>query len=115
MLTGVSIGTSMEKPSNPLEIGREKKAARQADLILLDGKFWTGEPLAEGAEGSASAQSVAIAGGRILFVGSNDAALALKGPATKVVRLGGRRVVPGFIDSHVHFIAGGFQFLAVDL
>lgn len=115
ILTGVTFGASMEKPSKPFETDRSKQIVEPADLMLLDGNFWTGEPLAERAEGSASAQAVAITGGRFLFVGSNDGALALKGPSTRVIRLGGRRVVPGFIDSHVHFIAGGFQLLTVDL
>jgi predicted amidohydrolase YtcJ len=37
------------------------------------------------------------------------------GPATQVVELTGRMVVPGFIDSHTHFIPGGFQLSSVDL
>jgi hypothetical protein len=41
--------------------------------------------------------------------------LSYEGPNTEVVDLGGRLVVPGLADSHVHFIQGGFQLLGVDL
>jgi predicted amidohydrolase YtcJ len=87
--------------------------SREADLIFLDGSIWTGEREAGGR--TRTAQAVAIAGGRFIAVGSNQDILALKGKDTKVIRLEGRRVVPGLIDSHVHFIGGGFQLLSLDL
>ena len=52
------------------------------------------------------AQALAIAGGRILAVGSAADVLALEGPGTRVVRLGGRTVWPGLIDSHTHGLWG---------
>ncbi|MFB3920507.1 MAG: amidohydrolase [Terriglobia bacterium] len=89
-----------------------------ADLILLDGKIWTGERTSSRARRGSTvgfAQAVAIGGGRILEVGTNEQALRYAGGATQVIRLGGRLVTPGFIDSHVHFIGGGFQLLRLDL
>ena len=115
VLAGALTGLAMEKPSKLRAKRPPKEVAEHADLILIDGEFWTGEFAAGRAKGTQSAQAIAIAGGRFLFVGSNDGALAHKGKSTRVIRLGGRRVVPGFIDSHVHFIGGGFQLLAIDL
>jgi hypothetical protein len=91
---------------------------RGADLILLHGKIWTGEPVATTGESSAAtriAEAVAIANGRILAVGRDEEIRAYKGLNTQVVDLRGRFVLPGLADSHVHFIQGGFQLLVVDL
>lgn len=60
-------------------------------------------------------EAVAIANGRILAVGSDTEIEAYVGRNTKVVDLKGRLAVPGLIDSHAHFIGGGFQLLSVDL
>ncbi len=88
------------------------------DLILLDAKVWTGE-WAEGErtpdKAPAFAEAIAITAGRIIEVGSNEQVMAQAGRNTKVIRLGGRLVVPGFIDSHVHFMGGGFQLLQLEL
>jgi predicted amidohydrolase YtcJ len=89
-----------------------------ADLILLHGKVWTGEPVAGTSEASAATrivEAVAIANGRILAAGSDEEIRVYAGPNTAVVDLKGRLVVPGLTDSHVHFIQGGFQLLSVDL
>ena len=51
-----------------------------------------------------SAEALAVKDGKILFVGSLAEAEALKGPATRVVDLGGRAMLPGFIDGHSHYI-----------
>jgi predicted amidohydrolase YtcJ len=80
-----------------------------ADLILTGGRVWTGVP------GQPLAQALAVKGGFVQAVGSNREIRALKGRETEVVRLKQRMVVPGFIDSHTHFIAGGFQLSSVDL
>jgi hypothetical protein len=118
------MGLSMAMPANSgnTESGdvqlSEGELPHGADLILLQGKIWTGEPAATTGETSASTrivEAVAIANGRILAVGRDEEIRAYKGPNTEVVDLGGRLVVPGLADSHVHFIQGGFQLLAVDL
>jgi hypothetical protein len=98
---------------------RGSELPRGADTILLHGKIWTGEPVATKSTGGTPVprivQAVAIANGRFLAVGSDEEIRAYKGPNTAVVDLRGRLVVPGLADSHVHFIDGGFQLLAVDL
>jgi hypothetical protein len=118
------MGLSMAMPT---EAGNGQSGDRQlsgselahgADLILLHGKIWSGEPVATTHESSVAtriAEAVAIANGRILAVGRDEEIRAYKGPNTEVVDLRGRLVVPGLADSHVHFIQGGFQLLAVHL
>ena len=78
--------------------------AAQAELILRGGRVTPGGSRAE------AAQAVAIADGRFVFVGSDRESEAFRGPATRVVDLGGRRVVPGLNDSHIHVIRGGLHY-----
>src|SRR5436853_634336 len=66
-------------------------------------------------------QAIAIGGGgsgggaRIEAVGENAEILKLKGPQTEVIDLGGRFIMPGFNDAHVHLSEGGSQRLNVNL
>jgi predicted amidohydrolase YtcJ len=80
-----------------------------ADLILVNGRVWT----VDGAR--PAAQAVAVTGGSIRAVGSDAEIRKLAGPSTTVVDLNGRLLLPGFIDSHAHFMSGGFQLQSVDL
>ena len=118
------MGLSMAMPTNAgnPQAGddqlRGSELAHGADLILLHGKIWSGEPVAARGETSAATrivEAVAIANGRILAVGSDEEIRTCKGLNTEVIDLRGRLVVPGLADSHVHFIQGGFQLLTVDL
>jgi predicted amidohydrolase YtcJ len=74
-----------------------------ADLVLRGGAVYT----VDAARSWASA--VAIRGGRILYVGGDSLPPGVIGPATKVVDLAGRMVLPGFQDGHVHPILGGVE------
>lgn len=58
-------------------------------------------------DGRPRAEAVAVRNGRILAVGSDDEVLALRDRPTRVVDLGGQTVLPGFIDSHAHWIGDG--------
>ena len=49
------------------------------------------------------AEAVAVRGERIVAVGSERDALRMRGPATEVIELAGRLLLPGFIDAHTHF------------
>jgi predicted amidohydrolase YtcJ len=80
-----------------------------ADVIYWNAKVWTGDPA------SPEAHAIAIWRGRILKVGSNAEVKALAGPNTWLIDLTGRRVVPGFYDSHAHFLNGGQSLSRVDL
>jgi hypothetical protein len=81
----------------------------RADLVLFNGKVWTVD------RARPEAQAVAVWQGRILAVGSDDEIRPLIGDRTKVVDLRGKLVLPGFIDNHTHFLAGGFWLQEVKL
>ena len=84
-------------------------APTPADLVLTGGAVYT-------VDGARSwAEAVAVAGGRIVFVGTGAAAKAWIGPHTKVVDLAGKMVLPAFHDSHVHPISGGIEAVECDL
>jgi predicted amidohydrolase YtcJ len=59
--------------------------------------------------------AVAVRDGCIAYVGDDAAARALAGPATEIVELAGKLVLPGFVDAHVHPISGGLQAQQCDL
>src|SRR5262249_58281119 len=61
------------------------------------------------------AEAGAVAGGRIIAVGAAKDLRPLGGPATRVVDLQGQRVLPGFIDSHIHMLHGGTRINEVQL
>jgi len=89
-----------------------------ADLVLLHGHIWTGEPYAGPGQKTAStrwAEALAALNGRILSVGEDSEVQPYVGPNTRVIDLGGRFAMPGFIDDHVHFVDGSFQLLQVNL
>jgi predicted amidohydrolase YtcJ len=83
--------------------------AQAASLVLVNGKIWTENPRAPESE------AIAIEGPKILAVGSSAAIRKLAGPKCKVIDLQGRRVLPGFNDSHVHFLGGGNSLISVQL
>lgn len=68
----------------------------RADWIFVGDHIITVDEATEGAT------AVAVTGDRIVAVGDSDAVLALRGPNTRVVELGQRALLPGFIDSHGH-------------
>ncbi len=70
--------------------------AAPPDLIVHNGKIVTVD------EHFSVADALAIDGGRIAAVGSNSTVLALAGPDTKVIDLGGKTILPGLIDTHTH-------------
>ncbi|MGE0380014.1 MAG: amidohydrolase family protein [Hyphomicrobium sp.] len=55
-------------------------------------------------EKPAYVEALAVKDGKIIFTGSKEQALALKGDATKIVDLGGKALLPAFIDAHGHYI-----------
>lgn len=77
--------------------------AADADLILHNGKIVTVDAK------FSIAQALAVKAGRIVAVGPNAAVLKERGPSTRVVDLGGRSVLPGLVDSHVHALGAGLS------
>jgi predicted amidohydrolase YtcJ len=84
-------------------------AGQPADLILRNGKLLT----LDAARPEATA--LAIAGDRILAVGTDAEVDRFRGEATRVVDLAGRTAIPGFIDGHAHFVGIGDARIALDL
>ena len=68
-----------------------------ADTVLLNGTVITVDPR------DSIAEAVAIADGKIVFVGSTAEARSRVGDKTQVIDLAGRTATPGLIDTHVHF------------
>src|SRR5260370_13991429 len=56
------------------------------------------------------AQALAIEGDKIVAVGSDAGVRRLAGPDTSIIDLGGRTVIPGLNDTHIHAIRGGQNF-----
>ncbi len=79
------------------------------DLLLLNGKVWTAE------DKSTFAEAVAIHGNKIERVGRTSELQNLAGPATQVIDLQGKLVIPGFNDAHIHFLGGSMGMTEVDL
>jgi predicted amidohydrolase YtcJ len=75
--------------------------AQKADLIFKNGVLYTVD------DKNPKAEAVAIAGDRILAVGSNAEIEQYRGSKTRVIDLQGKTMVPGFIDSHYHFLGVG--------
>jgi len=80
-----------------------------ADKIFIRGKIWTGNA------GQPWVEALACQVGRILAAGTNEEIKKLAGGETEVIDLEGRLVLPGFIDSHVHFLNGGFSLMSIQL
>src|SRR5438045_3874519 len=73
----------------------------KADLVLLGGKVVTVDPQRP------AATAVAVRGDRIVAVGGDREVERLVGAGTKVIRLQGRLVIPGFIEGHGHYVGVG--------
>ena len=84
-----------------------RSAQTDADLLLLNGNVYTVN------DRQPRAQAVAVKGGRILFVGSNDE--ARKFHASRVIDLHGRTLVPGLTDSHCHIFGIGEREMTLTL
>jgi hypothetical protein len=78
--------------------------ADPADMMLLNGRIVTLD------DTSSITEALAITGDRITATGSDDQMRKLAGADTTIVDLGGRTVIPGLIDSHIHLIRAGFRY-----
>ncbi|PVH37493.1 hypothetical protein PAHAL_5G017200 [Panicum hallii] len=82
---------------------------RFADMILANATIYTAD------DARPFAGAMAVRAGRVLRVGAYESVKELKGRHTHELNLSGNVVLPGFIDSHVHFIDGGLQLARVPL
>ncbi len=76
--------------------------AARPDTIFINGKVvvYDGAP----------AQALAVRDGKIVAIGNSPGIRALAGPPTRIIDLGGRTVIPGLIDSHIHAIRAGLSY-----
>ena len=81
----------------------------EADLCIVGAPVYTADPARPWAD------AVAVRAGRVAAVGPEREVGALRGPATRVLRLHGGLVLPGFQDAHVHTAAGGLELAQCDL
>jgi predicted amidohydrolase YtcJ len=81
----------------------------QADLLIVGAPVYTADPARPWAD------AVAVRAGRVAAVGPERAVAGLRGPSTRVLRLDGGLVLPGFQDAHVHTAAGGLELARCDL
>ncbi len=72
-----------------------------AEMIVTNAKVLTMDA------GRPRAEAVAVAGGKIVAVGSAAEVAALAGAETRVIDAGGRTLLPGFFESHLHLVLGG--------
>jgi predicted amidohydrolase YtcJ len=80
-----------------------------ADLIITNASVWTVDP------SHPTAEAVAVLGDRITAVGSNQEVNLWRGLKTQVIDAGGKLLLPGFNDAHVHFVSGGRQLDSIQL
>jgi hypothetical protein len=122
-------GTSIAAALIALAVGcGGEPGVEPADLLLVNGRVYSlawsdpapdGRPAADApydAEGwHPDAQAVAVRGGRIVYVGSDEEARRYRGSDTRVVDVAGATVLPGLVDSHVHIAGLGAKLERVDL
>ncbi len=81
----------------------------QADLVVTNARVYTADV------NRPTAEAFAVREGRIAFVGGARGALALAGPKTQRLDLGGQTVLPGMVDAHAHLLGLGQALRTVDL
>ena len=88
----------------------ESPPSDAADMVLTNGKVYTLDA------DNLWAEAVAIRGKDIVYVGDAEGAAEYTGDGTEVVDLGGKMLLPGFVDTHAHpIVAGGALMRGVDL
>lgn len=99
-LAALSLTGIMDKPEEP---------TAAPTLAVVNARIWTGETRRPWAD------AIAVDGDRIIAVGSSAEVRKMTTASTRVIDAHGMMVVPGFIDSHVHFLDGGFGLSSVQL
>lgn len=93
----------------PFAANAQPAAAPERPLALVNARIWTGDARRPWAD------ALLTDGERLALVGSSAEVRKAVTPQTRVIDAGGRFVVPGFNDAHVHFIDGGFRLASVQL
>jgi len=99
LVASLSIGCSMQKPA---------LSSSPVTLAVVNARIWTGDASRPWAD------AIAVRGDRIAAVGSSAEVRKMSG-AARVIDARGQMLVPGFNDSHIHFVDGGFRLASVPL
>lgn len=86
----------------------ERSSSEAESIAIVNARLWTGDDRRRWAD------ALLTNGDRIAAVGSS-AEIMKRASSARVIDAGGKLVVPGFIDSHIHFLAGGFGLSSVQL
>lgn len=89
--------------------GAQGLIVEPADIVVIHGRVYTENPK------QPWAQAVAIHGAKIVAVGDDTAIEKMRGMGTKVINAGGKLVLPGFTDCHIHFLDGSLSLGRVNL
>ena len=109
------VGTADQHDDMTMILDQDHPARRRrgggvtAGLVVINANIHTVDP------DRPRAQALAVAGEVIVAVGSNEDVRNLAGAETQVIDAGGRLVVPGFNDAHVHLVMGAEELVGVDL
>src|SRR5690349_16406177 len=95
-ITLITLGASCQMREQQQSTNDTSASGGPITLAVVNARVWTGDSLRPWAE------AVAVRGDRIATVGSSAAVRKAAGSA-RVIDAGGKMIVPGFIDSHVHF------------
>jgi hypothetical protein len=104
LISLVLVAAAIGRPAGGGEPGRTA-----ADLVLVNGRVWTGAPARPEVE------ALAVLGERLVATGTTREIETWVGRATRRVDAGGRRVVPGFNDAHLHFVDASAKLAQVKL
>ena len=100
MARGLILGQSRRDGLRLWSVATE---AAEADVVLRNGKIYTADPA------RSIRQAIAFTGNTIVAVGDDKDMAPLIGSGTKVIDLGGKLVLPGLIDTHIHPIIGALN------
>src|SRR3954464_6794933 len=100
--SGAAVGITLT--TGGLAMSAEATNGNEADLVLVNGKIATQN------DRRSFASALAVKDGKFVAVGSDKDVQSHRGPRTIVVDAGGRTVIPGLNDSHLHLIRGGLNY-----
>ena len=116
MIKGMALVTLLAAAFAAAQSANTATQKAKADVIFIHGNIYTEVIDSAAAFGSGKrAESLAIAGDKILAVGNRDEVMKFKGTETKIIDLNGHFLMPGFNDAHMHMASAGLEKINVDL
>ena len=105
----------MHRFSKVLMLAGAVLASNGSHAQVIADTIYSGGPILTIDDGQPVAEAVAVADGRIIAVGTLEDIAAHRGSNTRQFDLGGRAMLPGFVDSHGHVVFGGIQAMSANL